>query len=330
MSERTVEDYRKILANLGVTVTEKQIKRAVKHRDTHDTLSEATKDMSIGFSKLTPLYCLMVVVEDEQRVAPLMEHRANDLLFASETALKEHEKTSGERLFVLFHEENLGCGLVGLDKKFPHVSNVVIQDVGNSACHLLSSAQGKALCGPVIVVKARTPGTTAQQSEKIWQARQTLLRLFDAEPSPKRKPAPSSSSSSSDANASDSVSESESASSSSSSSEEHKTKSKSKKKTKHHKSSKQQKKKKQPPVVVAEKKKKPKKATPPPDVKPKKAAQPLPPPLPVPAKKAVPEVKKTPLPVTPDEKEKAVNEASRIQRRTEELLEWIDSLPNTM
>lgn len=407
MTERSPEELTKIVENLGLTVSPSVMKRLTRHKQWHATLVERTGEMSIAFSKQTPLHCLFLVLDDddaeETTVVPLVDHLRDRLRFAPDDALKQHEKTPATGLYTALEHDGLACKLADLGKPHPHVSNAAIVDADAEVAYLLSSAQGKSQCGPVVVIKARTSGTTSQQAERILAARHTIAKLIrqaeqggggdddeaaeameEEAPKEKKSKAKSSkkhskkskkrklsSSSSAESPASvagssassDQSAPSSSSSSSSSSSEEAKRKKKKRKdkhasKHRHHRKSEEDEEeapeKKQKKKKPAEKKSKTK---PPAETKKPKKATPLPPPIPSEKKKPTatpPSVKKpsvkpttaqpskkatdtgakpaTPTPPAPtaEQRQTALGEAAEMQRRTEELIEWCQSLPRPL
>lgn len=400
MSERTVEELRKILANLGIEASTSAVKQLTKRASQDEKLRAETKNLGVSLNKQTPVQCMLQYVVDEEtgqeRIVQLVDNMGTLLRFAPNTVLKEHEKASGEELYRLFEAGTIGCSFKELEK--PHASSVAIVDEAKQCCYPLTTEKGKALCGPVIVVLARSPGSVAQKADLVLQSRRALVDLLNgategddeesepaatstttgAEKKQKKKSAKKQKESSSESESSDDASSAvtgteetsatsdptETSSSSSSSSDENKKRKKSSKKDKkegkhrkdrqhhhqrHHqtksekkskKDKKSEKKSKSPKKITTEMPK-PKKATPPPPPAPKKVPVSAPvkkPTVPVAQAKqtplpsvAVPPAKvanPVPLPVSSEARHTAVSEALQSQRRTEELFQWFQSLPN--
>jgi hypothetical protein len=186
---RTIKELLLILEGLRVPCTQEEFEAVRK-----GCLKSVTEEMSllaIRATKATPEGCNFEYDAEKGVVRPLREARAENLrysqaveadleeLVAKLSTSEQRERMSrAERLYALFADGKIGCSVESMTS--PHVSNIFYMDHKERCCYPLSSKDGMARLGPIIVQKAsRTTKLSLQkEAERIQECRARIVALL--------------------------------------------------------------------------------------------------------------------------------------------------------
>jgi len=185
---RTNKELVLILEGLKVPMTVEALEQVRK--GCHRSLSEEMSLLAIRATKSTPEQCNFEYDAEENVVRPLRESRAENLRYlAQEVGLDEmlvklstdfptEKRSRPERLYILFEEGTIGCTVDAISN--PHVSNIYYMDHSEKCCYPLSSKDGIARLGPIIVQKAsRTSKLSLEkEAQRILECRTRIIALL--------------------------------------------------------------------------------------------------------------------------------------------------------